>query len=103
MKPSQRMPSGTSCRTVKARGHYIAHHCVKITGKSYLVFLCVTEEQNLIKELIALSTRDQIRAIRDLPMSFDEKKHIRWVLIHKRVKLVGFLVIRLTITPRREP
>nr|XP_040043560.1 transmembrane channel-like protein 5 [Gasterosteus aculeatus aculeatus]XP_040043561.1 transmembrane channel-like protein 5 [Gasterosteus aculeatus aculeatus]XP_040043562.1 transmembrane channel-like protein 5 [Gasterosteus aculeatus aculeatus] len=35
------------------------------------------EEQNLIKELIALSTRDQIRAIRDLPMSFDEKKHIR--------------------------
>ncbi|KAM8879964.1 uncharacterized protein tmc5 isoform 2-T2 [Spinachia spinachia] len=36
-----------------------------------------SEEQNLVKELIALSTRDQIRAIRDLPMSFDEKKHIR--------------------------
>ncbi|KAM6942340.1 transmembrane channel-like protein 5 [Lycodopsis pacificus] len=36
-----------------------------------------TEEQNLVKELVALSTRDRIRAIRDLPMSFDEKKHIR--------------------------
>ncbi|XP_062420621.1 transmembrane channel-like protein 5 [Pungitius pungitius] len=35
------------------------------------------EEQNLVKELIALSTRDQIRAIRDLPMTFEEKKHIR--------------------------
>ncbi|XP_045902206.1 transmembrane channel-like protein 5 isoform X2 [Micropterus dolomieu] len=35
------------------------------------------EEQNLVKELVALSTRDRIRAIRGLPMSFDEKKHIR--------------------------
>ncbi|KAM9363076.1 transmembrane channel-like protein 5 [Symphorus nematophorus] len=35
------------------------------------------EEQNRVKELVALSTRDRIRAIRDLPMSFDEKKHIR--------------------------
>ncbi|XP_037620264.1 transmembrane channel-like protein 5 [Sebastes umbrosus] len=35
------------------------------------------EEQNLVKELVALSTRDRIRAIRDLPMSCDEKKHIR--------------------------
>ncbi|KAM3864562.1 transmembrane channel-like protein 5 [Diretmus argenteus] len=36
-----------------------------------------TEEQNLVKELVALSTRDRVRAIRDLPMSFEEKKHIR--------------------------
>ncbi|TDH15803.1 hypothetical protein EPR50_G00013270 [Perca flavescens] len=35
------------------------------------------EEQNLVKELVALSTRDRILAIRDLPMSVDEKKHIR--------------------------
>ncbi|XP_018520346.1 transmembrane channel-like protein 5 [Lates calcarifer] len=35
------------------------------------------EEQNLVKELVAMSTRDRIRAIRDLPMSFEEKKHIR--------------------------
>ncbi|XP_034542712.1 transmembrane channel-like protein 5 [Notolabrus celidotus] len=35
------------------------------------------EEQNLVKELVAQSTRDRIRAIRDLPMSFEEKKHIR--------------------------
>ncbi|XP_041840081.1 transmembrane channel-like protein 5 [Melanotaenia boesemani] len=35
------------------------------------------EEQQLVKELVALSTRDQIQAIRDLPMSFEAKKHIR--------------------------
>ncbi|KAM9857692.1 transmembrane channel-like protein 5 [Aulostomus maculatus] len=35
------------------------------------------EEQNLVKELVALSTRERIRAIRDLPMSFKEKKYIR--------------------------
>ncbi|XP_034395305.1 transmembrane channel-like protein 5 [Cyclopterus lumpus] len=35
------------------------------------------EEQNLVKELVALSTRDRIHAIRDLPISLDEKKHIR--------------------------
>ncbi|XP_042341575.1 transmembrane channel-like protein 5 [Plectropomus leopardus] len=35
------------------------------------------EEQNLVKELVAMSTQDRIRTIRDLPMSFDEKKHIR--------------------------
>ncbi|XP_029364795.1 transmembrane channel-like protein 5 [Echeneis naucrates] len=35
------------------------------------------EEQNLVKELIDLSTRDRIRAIRELPMSFEEKKRIR--------------------------
>ncbi|XP_045547112.1 transmembrane channel-like protein 5 isoform X2 [Salmo salar] len=35
------------------------------------------EEQHLVKELVAMSTRDRIKAIRDLPMSFDDKKHIR--------------------------
>ncbi|XP_061684861.1 uncharacterized protein tmc5 isoform X2 [Syngnathoides biaculeatus] len=35
------------------------------------------EEQTLVKELVGLSTRDRIKAIRDLPMSFEEKKHIR--------------------------
>ncbi|XP_076001370.1 transmembrane channel-like protein 5 [Genypterus blacodes] len=35
------------------------------------------EEQNLVKELVPLSTRDRIQAIRGLPMSFEEKKHIR--------------------------
>ncbi|XP_019939528.2 transmembrane channel-like protein 5 [Paralichthys olivaceus] len=35
------------------------------------------EEQNLVKDLVAMSTRDRIRAIQDLPMSFEEKKHIR--------------------------
>ncbi|XP_038840583.1 transmembrane channel-like protein 5 [Salvelinus namaycush] len=35
------------------------------------------EEHNLVQELVAMSTRDRIKAIRDLPMSFDDKKHIR--------------------------
>ncbi|KAG7487022.1 transmembrane channel 5 [Solea senegalensis] len=35
------------------------------------------EEQNQVKELVALSTRDRIHAIRSLPTSFAEKKHIR--------------------------
>nr|XP_046260838.1 transmembrane channel-like protein 5 [Scatophagus argus]XP_046260846.1 transmembrane channel-like protein 5 [Scatophagus argus]XP_046260854.1 transmembrane channel-like protein 5 [Scatophagus argus] len=46
-----------------------------------------SEEQNLVMELVALSMRDRIRAIRDLPMSFEEKKHIRsQVLAFKSAK-----------------
>uniref|UniRef100_A0A8D3A2J4 Transmembrane channel-like protein n=1 Tax=Scophthalmus maximus TaxID=52904 RepID=A0A8D3A2J4_SCOMX len=48
--------------------------------------LCVTEEQNLVKKLVALSTRERIRDIRDLPMSCEEKKHIRWVVDSQAVK-----------------
>ncbi|XP_061578825.1 transmembrane channel-like protein 5 [Cololabis saira] len=45
------------------------------------------EEQNLVKELVSLSTREQIQAIRNLPMSFEEKKHIRnQVLVFKTFK-----------------
>ncbi|XP_070683565.1 transmembrane channel-like protein 5 [Pempheris klunzingeri] len=45
------------------------------------------EEQNLVKEFVALSTRDRIRAIRGLPMSCEEKKHIRsQVLTFKSAK-----------------
>uniref|UniRef100_A0A672GP89 Transmembrane channel-like protein n=1 Tax=Salarias fasciatus TaxID=181472 RepID=A0A672GP89_SALFA len=40
-----------------------------------------------MKELVALSTQDRIRAIRDLPVSFQEKKHIRCVLHHEYDKL----------------
>ncbi|XP_028256116.1 transmembrane channel-like protein 5 [Parambassis ranga] len=35
------------------------------------------EEQDRVNELVAMSTRERIRAIRELPMSFEEKKHIR--------------------------
>ncbi|CAL8330196.1 unnamed protein product [Lota lota] len=35
------------------------------------------EEQNLVKDLIACSTKDRIHGIRKLPMSYEEKKHIR--------------------------
>ncbi|XP_076585292.1 transmembrane channel-like protein 5 [Chaetodon auriga] len=45
------------------------------------------EEQNLVKDLVALSTKDRVRAIRDLPMSFEEKKLIRGqVLAFKSAK-----------------
>ncbi|KAL1005864.1 hypothetical protein UPYG_G00064920 [Umbra pygmaea] len=45
------------------------------------------EEENLIKELVAMSTRDRIKAIRDLPMTFADKKHIRGqVLVFKSFK-----------------
>ncbi|KAF3687277.1 Transmembrane channel-like protein 5 [Channa argus] len=37
----------------------------------------ISEEQSLVKELVALSTRERIQAILDLPISFGEKKHIR--------------------------
>lgn len=68
----------------------------------------MTEEQNLVKELVALSTQDRIRAIRDLPMSFEEKKQIRWVLTDKHIKVISFLVsvivgTELIITSCREP
>lgn len=52
---------------------------VCLTERSLFLILCVTEEQNLVKELVAMSTRERIHAIRDLPMSFEEKKSIRWV------------------------
>lgn len=78
--------------------------CVNITASACLVIVCATEEQNMVKELVALSTRDRIRAILDLPMSFEEKKHIRWVLADKHLKVTCFLVsvilgTELTITP----
>ena len=116
--PSQRTPSGTRWRTVRACGGcrivmwsvtpdlHAGSLCEDNRGGAtvYPVILCVTEEQNLVKELVALSTRDRIQAIRDLPMSFDEKKHIRWVLTEKQLKVISFLVsvipaTELTITP----
>lgn len=39
----------------------------------------MTDEQNLVKELVGMSTLEQTRAIRELTMSFEEKKNIRWV------------------------
>ncbi|KAG7214543.1 hypothetical protein INR49_023058, partial [Caranx melampygus] len=37
------------------------------------------EEQDLVKKIVAMSTRERTRAIRELQMSLEEKKHIRWV------------------------
>lgn len=50
-----------------------------MTERSSFLTFCVTEEQNLVKELVDMSTRERIDAIRDLPMSFQEKKAIRCV------------------------
>lgn len=44
------------------------------------------EELNLVRELVEMSTRDQIRAIRDLPMSFEEKKRIRNQVLESSMK-----------------
>ena len=43
------------------------------------MFSNATEEQSLVKELLAGSTKERIQGIRKLPMSYQEKKHIRWV------------------------
>uniref|UniRef100_A0A8P4GJC4 Transmembrane channel-like protein n=1 Tax=Dicentrarchus labrax TaxID=13489 RepID=A0A8P4GJC4_DICLA len=48
-----------------------------------------------VKEFVALSTRDRIRAIRDLAMSFEEKKHIRWVLTDKQLNLYCYTCNKL--------
>uniref|UniRef100_H2MDF0 Transmembrane channel-like protein n=1 Tax=Oryzias latipes TaxID=8090 RepID=H2MDF0_ORYLA len=40
----------------------------------------MTDEQNLVKELVGMSTLEQTRAIRELTMSFEEKKNIRWII-----------------------
>ncbi|XP_048103303.1 transmembrane channel-like protein 5 [Alosa alosa] len=45
------------------------------------------EEQDLVKNLVAMSTKDSDTAIRGLPMSFSEKKYIRsQVLAHRSTK-----------------
>uniref|UniRef100_A0A3Q2PPQ4 Transmembrane channel-like protein n=1 Tax=Fundulus heteroclitus TaxID=8078 RepID=A0A3Q2PPQ4_FUNHE len=50
-----------------------------------------TEEENLVKELVDLSTTEQIRKIRELPMSFEAKKYIRWdESYNKKVKANPF-------------
>uniref|UniRef100_A0A3P9MTU2 Transmembrane channel-like protein n=1 Tax=Poecilia reticulata TaxID=8081 RepID=A0A3P9MTU2_POERE len=50
-----------------------------VPSKNRLAVSCPTEEQNLIKELVALSTTEQIRKIRELPVSFEEKKHVSFI------------------------
>ncbi|XP_044202152.1 transmembrane channel-like protein 5 [Thunnus albacares] len=83
---STRLPSASSGNmTMRWRGIAMRRMSMFPTADpGYLAFTedairneMENEEQNLVKELVALSTRDRIRAIRDLPMSFEEKKHIR--------------------------
>ena len=33
----------------------------------------------MVKELLVCSTKERIQGIRNLPMSYQEKRHIRWV------------------------
>ncbi|KAE8300934.1 Transmembrane channel-like protein 5 [Larimichthys crocea] len=92
---SARLPSVSGNMTMRWRG--ISMRRMSMFPNSDPAHLAFTEdairnemeneEQNLVKELVALSTRDRIRAIRDLPMSFEEKKHIRsQVLTFKSAK-----------------
>ncbi|KAK5866465.1 hypothetical protein PBY51_020654 [Eleginops maclovinus] len=94
--PSVRLPSTTSGNmTMRWRGISMRRMSLFPNGDPNQVALTEdairdemeNEEQNLVKELVALSTRDRIRAIRDLSMSFDEKKQIRsQVLAFKSAK-----------------
>ncbi|KPP63298.1 transmembrane channel-like protein 5-like, partial [Scleropages formosus] len=40
-----------------------------------------SKEENLVKELVAMSTRERIQAIRSLPVCFEDKKNIRLGII----------------------
>lgn len=73
----QRMPSRRRWRTVRKFRRLL--RLVWSTGRSLFLTSFVTEEQNLVKELVAMSTQERFHAIRELPMSFEEKKSIRWV------------------------
>ncbi|TNN63979.1 Transmembrane channel-like protein 5 [Liparis tanakae] len=84
--PSVRLPSATSGNmTMRWRGRAMRRMSMFPDGDAaHAAFTedairneMENEEQNLVKELVALSTRDRIHAIRDLPISFDEKIHIR--------------------------
>lgn len=64
--------------------------------------VCETEEQNLVKELVAMSTRERIHAIRDLPMSFEKKKSVRCVQWTVK-KVIGFPVSTVVETELATP
>ncbi|KAM7009674.1 transmembrane channel-like protein 5 [Tautogolabrus adspersus] len=91
-----RLPSSTSGNmTMRMRGATLRRMSMfSSADPAYLAFTedairndMENEEQNLVKELVALSTHEQIRALRDRPMSFEEKKHIRsQVLAFKSAK-----------------
>ncbi|XP_026159996.1 transmembrane channel-like protein 5 isoform X2 [Mastacembelus armatus] len=94
--PSIRLPSSVSGNiTVRWRGMTMGRTCMLPNADYNHLTLAEeairnemeNEEQNLVKELVGLSTRDRIRAIRGLSMSFKEKKHIRsQVLVFKSSK-----------------
>ncbi|XP_041790087.1 transmembrane channel-like protein 5 [Chelmon rostratus] len=83
--PSVRLPSSASGNTMRWRGITMKRMSMfPSDDPTHLAFTedairdeMESEEQNLVKELVALSTQDRVRAIRDLPMSFEEKKLIR--------------------------
>uniref|UniRef100_H3D3E8 Transmembrane channel-like protein n=1 Tax=Tetraodon nigroviridis TaxID=99883 RepID=H3D3E8_TETNG len=52
--------------------------------------------QNLVKELVDMSTRERIHAIRDLPMSFEEKKSISAVVDTDHIRHQKTLLLEST-------
>ncbi|XP_037108128.1 transmembrane channel-like protein 5 [Syngnathus acus] len=83
--PPIRPPSASSgTMTMRWRGVGLRMNMFSSQDPAHLAFTeeaikteLENEEKSLVKELVDLSTRDRIKAIRDLPMSFEEKKHIR--------------------------
>nr|XP_023680954.1 transmembrane channel-like protein 5 isoform X3 [Paramormyrops kingsleyae] len=52
----------------------------------------MSEEQDLVKELVTMSTRECIQAIRDLPMCMEDKKNIRNQVLASKSSKKGFLL-----------
>ncbi|CAL9700720.1 unnamed protein product [Knipowitschia caucasica] len=74
------LPSGNM--TIRWRGHTMRRMFQNTDPNLQLAENAImaqveNEEIHLVRELVDMSTRDRIRAIRDLPLSFQEKKHIR--------------------------
>nr|XP_057919670.1 transmembrane channel-like protein 5 [Doryrhamphus excisus]XP_057919750.1 transmembrane channel-like protein 5 [Doryrhamphus excisus] len=83
--PPVQLPSASSgTMTMRLRGVGLRMNIFPSADPDHIAFAeeaimseMEKEEQSLVKELVALSTGDRVKAIRDLPMSFKEKKHIR--------------------------
>lgn len=77
------MENGKSLLTGGRLLLWVQQQHVKVTVRTCFI-LCATEEQDLVKKIVAMSTRERTRAIRELQMSLEEKKHIRWVTRSQR-------------------
>lgn len=89
-------------------GNHCLSECIPAQMWHFLLLFFVTwhltEEQDLVKELVALSTQERVQAIRDLPKSFEEKQNIRCVATAKiNDSTQALSCSKLTITLGKEP